>query len=145
VAKGQKERTTDEHALKRVARYQEMMAAWMTTQIEPDKQAMGLSGLAIGLLVAFRNELDTGAAFVLWIVAGLCFFSALLAGMRIMYLNAHYLGKELSDDSEADKTSALMGLSRMTTMIYSFFLLGAAFTAILAVSTSPYLENLGGC
>ena len=62
-----------------------------------------------------------------------------------MYLNVHYLGKELSDDSEADKTSALMGLSRMTTMIYSFFLLGAAFTAILAVSTSPYLENLGGC
>ena len=83
----------DEYALKRVARYQEMMAGWMTTQIEPDKQAMGLSGLAIGLLVAFRNEIDSGAAFVLWIVAGLCFFSALLAGMRIMYLNARHLGK----------------------------------------------------
>ena len=140
-----KDKAPDEYALMRVARYREMLAGWMTTQIEPDKQAMGLSGLAIGLLVAFRQEINTGAEFVLWIVAGLCFFSALMAGMRVMYLNARYLEKELADDSETDKTKALIGLSRMTAMIYGFFLIGATFTAILAVSTSPYLDNSGGC
>jgi len=54
--------TSDEAASKRVAFYQELVSGWVTTQIEADKQAMTLSGLAIGLLMVLHRSINTSHA-----------------------------------------------------------------------------------
>jgi len=145
VVEGQEEQTTDENALKRVAFYQEMVSGWVNTVIESDKQAIGLSGLAIGLLMTFRSSIDTGARFVLWSLASVSFFAAVIVGMRVLYLNALYVEQVLSGENEARETQVLNHLSRMTTLIYSLFIIGAFLTALLAASTSPFLTNCGVC
>ena len=137
--------SNDESKLKRVAFYQEMVSGWITTQIEADKQAMGLSGLAIGLLMTLRQTVENSGAFVLWILAGISFFTAILFGMRVLYLNAAYVEKVVSEENDLVEAQVVQQLSRMTNLIYTFFIIGAILTAVLAVSTTPYLQHCRGC
>ena len=137
--------TANDTILKQVAFYQEMVSGWITTQIEDDKQAMGLSGLAIGVLMTFRKDIETSGAFVLWILAGLFFFAAILLGMRVLYLNAAYVEEVVSEDNDLVEAQVVQQLSRMTNLIYTFFVIGAALIAVLAISTTPYLQHCGGC
>ena len=143
MAEGQEEQTPDENALKRVAFYQEMVSGWVNTVIESDKQAIGLSGLAIGLLMTLRSSVDTGAGFVLWSLAGMSFFAAIIVGMRVLYLNALYVEQVLSGENEEE--TQVLNHHRGTTLIYSLFIIGAFLTALLAASTSPFLRNCGVC
>ena len=137
--------SNDKSKLKRVAFYQEMVSGWITTQIEADKQAMGLSGLAIGLLMTLRQTVENSGAFVLWILAGISFFTAILFGMRVLYLNAAYVEKVVSEENDLVEAQVVQQLSRMTNLIYTFFIIGAILTAVLAVSTTPYLQHCRGC
>ena len=133
----------DEFKLKKVAFYQEMVSAWITTTIEADKQAMGLSGLAIGLLMTFRGAIATSGDFVLWSLSGLSFFTAILVGMRVLYLNAKYVEEVVGGENELVEAQVVNQLSKMTNLIYTFFIVGAALTAVLAVSSTPYLQLCG--
>ena len=142
----QSENTTDDELTqKRVAFYQEMVSGWFSTQVEADKQAMGLSGLAIGLLMTFTHSVSTRGEFVLWSLAGISFLTAILFGMRVLHLNARYLEEVVGGENELVEAQVVNQLSKMTNLIYTFFIIGAVLTAVLAASSTTYLQTCGAC
>ncbi len=135
--------TSDEAASKRVAFYQELVSGWVTTQIEADKQAMTLSGLAIGLLMVLHRSINTSHGFVLWSLAGVAFFMAIISGIRVFYVNARYVEHVIGGDDDIQEAQVLNQLSRLTHLIYGSFLTGAFLTAILAVISTPFIQKVG--
>jgi hypothetical protein len=131
----------DEDNQKRIAFYQEMVSGWVTTQIEADKQAMGLSGLAVGLLVTLGGSVFDRLSCIIWFIAGLAFFGSIATGLRVLYLNARYIEQVLAENNPSEEERVLKRVTRYTLWVYGLFFLGAAFTAILAVISTPVIQN----
>ncbi|MGC6498287.1 MAG: hypothetical protein ACON4I_10320 [Candidatus Puniceispirillaceae bacterium] len=104
---------------------------------------MGLSGLAIGLLMTFRHEISTSGEFVICSLAGISFFIAILFGMRVLYLNARYVEEVVGGENELVEAQVVNKLSKMTNLIYTFFVIEALLTAVLAASSTTYFQTCG--
>lgn len=133
----------DEDALKRVAFYQEMISGWLTTQFEAGRQAVGLSGLAIGLLMTFRGQIDALESLVLWGLAAVFFLVSVLVGMKVFYLNAQYIEELVGGNSMEKEKKIITRIATTTRCIYGLFIVGAFFTGALAATHTPYFRTLG--
>ena len=57
---------------------------------EKDKQLLGLSSLAIGLLATFINQTMTCLSFVLWFLSGIFFIITIISTLKIFEENKKY-------------------------------------------------------
>ena len=138
-------RTEDpEYLYKKIAFYQTVLGAWVQTKMETDKQLLTLSGLAIGLLMLFRDDLDSKLQLVLWLSAGGLFVSTLIMILFIFLNNSTHIEDVIAENQEHDEEKKLefkikvaimdKRLTRQTICAFFMFILAVVLTSALAIA-----------
>ena len=103
----------EEYEAKDKAFYSAMLSAWLNTKLERDKQLLGLSVTAIGLLVTLLRTVGA-SSFSQVILFGLALFAFLItviSAIHILDKNATHIEEMLSDSEE--QSIALMVLDKV--------------------------------
>jgi uncharacterized membrane protein len=120
---------------RKVAYYGACVEAWITTNMERDKQILGLSSLALGGLIAFQQTLNDTTSFLLWLGASLIFISAIILALFILSLNAKYIEKLIKENVTPDDEKRMSLADGVLTVL---FILGIVLTFSLAVKESGF-------
>ncbi|MBD2621279.1 hypothetical protein H6G48_06155 [Microcystis flos-aquae FACHB-1344] len=75
----------EDYEAKEKAFYSAMIAAWLTTRLERDKQLLGLSVTAIGLLVTLLRTVGVSIPLQI-ILFGLALFAFLITVVLVIYI-----------------------------------------------------------
>lgn len=99
----------EEYEAKERAFYSAMLGAWLSTKLERDKQLLGLSVTAIGLLVTLLRTVGA-SSFSQTILFGIALFAFLITVISTVYIldkNATHIEKMLSN-SEVESTALIV-------------------------------------
>lgn len=96
----EKKRNADELSQKNVAYYQEMLAAFIDSRNEIDKQLITISVAALGFLWSFSDKVIAGcfSKFLLATAVGL-FLSTVILLLFVFSHNSRYIEKQLRSES----------------------------------------------
>ncbi len=138
-----------EYLHKKIAFYQTVLGAWVQTKMEADKQLLTLSGLAIGLLMLFRKELESILQLVLWLSAGGLFVGTIITILAIFWNNSTHIEHVIAENQEQDvekKTefkikAEIMDkkLDRQTMCAFFMFVLAVILTFALAIARADIM------
>ena len=145
--KTMKRGTIEEHTLKdheimqkNVSFYEVLFAAWLDNRMEKDKQILTLSGLAIGLLMTFRSEIDDFCSFFILVLASSSFTGSMIVVLGIFKKNSDFIMQliqksnkgELADKEEKEMVNNERSLQSQTFLAFWLFIIGVVFTFILS-------------
>ena len=125
---------------KNVSFYEVLFAAWMSNRMEKDKQILTLSGLAIGLLMTFRSEIDDFYSFIILVLASLSFTISMIIVLLIFKKNSDYIMQlikksnkgELTDEEKKEMMDNERYLQSWTFWVFWLFIVGVGFTFFLS-------------
>ena len=142
-----KKGTIEEHTLKdheimqkNVSFYEVLFTAWLENRLEKDKQILTLSGLAIGLLMTFRSEIDDFCSLFILVLASFSFTGSMIVVLGIFKKNSDYLMQliqksnkgEQTDKEKKEMVDNERTLQNQTFLAFWLFIVGVGFTFILS-------------
>ena len=116
---------------KSVSFYETLLAAWLNSRMEKDKQILTLSSVAIGLLVAFRSGINDIPSLCIVLFAGALFVSSMIVVLDIFKRNSDYLMLVIQNNNEEQMMSEEKSLQRRTAWAFRLFIAGVVLTIFL--------------
>ncbi|WP_071188582.1 hypothetical protein [Trichormus sp. NMC-1] len=128
----------EEYEAKDRAFYSAMISAWLNTRIERDKQLLGLSSTAIGLLVTLLRTVGVSNLWqmALFGFALLFFLITVIAVICILDRNASHIEKMLVESETQDK-----GLEFLDKIAEISFIFGMILVVIIGISSAKINLN----
>lgn len=122
--------------------YTAMVNAWLNTKLELDKQLLGLSVTAIGLLVTLLRTLGVSSSQQLYLFAGtlFSFLVTIISVFLILGMNAKHIEKTLSNNNHQDEKS----LTFLDKIALVSFCSGMVLVVIIGISSSVIQSNSQG-
>lgn len=122
--------------------YTAMVNAWLNTKLELDKQLLGLSVTAIGLLVTLLRTLGISSYQQLYLFSGTLFFFlvTVISVFLILGINARHIEKTLNDKKLQDD-KYLAFLDRVAPIS---FCSGMVLVVIIGISSAVFQSNVQG-
>ena len=108
---------------------------------EKDKQLLGLSSLAIGLLATFINQTMTCLSFVLWFLSGIFFIITIISTLKIFEENKKYT-MSLYNNSDCKEIEGKLGI--LDFCEYWSFIIGTILLFILSIILNWNIKCIGG-
>lgn len=118
--------------------YSATLNAWYTTKLERDKNILGLSAAAIGLLVTLVTTVGVYSIYTasIYVLAVLSFLVSIICILSVFNRNADHLEKLIK--YEEDKSEILNFLDKLST---GSFILGVIFTLLVGLFSGMYNLN----
>lgn len=117
----------EEEILKRVAYYESLLNAWLSSRFESNKQLTTLSSLGLGLLVINGRHHGNELIYTIWLYAGAAFTGSIIINLIILYLNSSYIESIVSND-ENTQSKLVEKLSSLSVVSYILFGIGVLAT-----------------
>lgn len=108
---------------------------------EKDKQLLGLSSLAIGLLATFINQTMTCLSFILWFLSGIFFIITIISTLKIFEENKKYT-MSLYNNSDCKEIEGKLGI--LDFCEYWSFIIGTILLFILSIILNCNIKCIGG-
>lgn len=108
---------------------------------EKDKQLLGLSSLAIGLLATFINETTTCLSFSLWLLSGIFFIITIISTLKIFEENKKYT-MSLYNNSDCKEIEGKLGI--LDFCEYWSFIIGTILLFTLSIILNCNIKCIGG-
>jgi hypothetical protein len=123
----------EDYEAKEKAFYGAMITAWLNTKLERDKQLLGLSVTAVGLLVTLLRTVGVSdiEELVLFSLAMIAFLVTIISVIYILGENAEHIEKML--DSSESENRKLMCLDKIAGIS---FVTGMVIIVIIGMETS---------
>ncbi len=131
----------EDYKAKEKAFYSAMISAWLTTRLERDKQLLGLSVTAIGLLVTLLRTVGVSSPLQI-ILFGLALFAFLITVVLVIYIlgeNSTHIEKILGG-SEIESRK-LMCLDKTAGIS---FVVGMVLIVIIGMDSAGFFQFLCG-
>jgi len=94
-----------ENIQKRVAYYKVLLSAWVDNRMEFDRRIMTLSSVAVGFLVANRDDIDHCCLLIIWVAANILFITSVALSLAIFHFNSNYIEEFGLSEPEGDSSA----------------------------------------
>ena len=133
----------EDYKAKEKAFYSAMISAWLTTRLERDKQLLGLSVTAIGLLVTLLRTVGVSSPLQI-ILFGLALFAFLITVVLVIYIlgeNSTHIEKILEVEGSEIESRKLMCLDKTAGIS---FVVGMVLIVIIGMDSAGFFQFLCG-
>ncbi|MBP0021870.1 MAG: hypothetical protein J7647_30475 [Cyanobacteria bacterium SBLK] len=123
----------DDYEAKEKVFYSAMISAWLNTKMERDKQLLGLSATAIGLLVTLlrTTNVNNVSQIIIFGLAMFFFLMTVIAVLGILDQNSKHIEKTLDNRDVNHKT-----LKYLDKIAECSFIIGMALIVIIGIQTA---------
>ena len=132
----------EDYEAKEKAFYSAMIGAWLNTRLERDKQLLGLSVTAIGLLVTLLRTVGVSSLLqiILFVLALFAFLITVVSVIYILDENSTHIKKILLEGSEIESRKLMC----LDTTAGISFVVGMVLIVIIGMDSAGFFQFLCG-
>ena len=113
---------------KEIEYYSSLVNAWIQNRMELDRNIIGLSSLAIGLLMTFFDKIISLWMYCLWLICSILFLGCIVTMLIIFWQNSCLIKEVLQDSKQQYDSEGLLG--RLEKISSAAFVSGIALTIV---------------